>query len=92
MLCLWLLQRLQRKSTASFLLLPVEDGSQKLAGSTLRKLAPEFTGGWVTDGRKLALSLGPKFRGDPFTAISWIDAVKGFASGSPTEDGSMEAR
>ena len=85
LLCVWLLRRLAGVVTTSFLLLPGEARVNGLAGSTLRKLAPEFAGGWVAGEHKLALSLGPGFRGDTFASAAWIDAVETFARSSPRE-------
>ena len=78
LLCIWLLQRLYPDATASFLLPSPPGGGASLAGSTLRKLAPAFVGGWVVGERKLASSLGPRFLGEKLSGSAWLAALQGW--------------
>ncbi len=76
LLCAWLLRRLGAAHTISFLLPPRPEGGAGLPGSTLRKLAPEFVGGWVVGERKLAASFGPNFHGGKLDAQSWMTGLE----------------
>ena len=79
-LCAWLLRRLEAVESASFLLFAEADGGMRTTGSTLRKLASVFSGGWLVDERKLAASLGANFVGGPFDAQAWMDEVATYAA------------
>ena len=79
LLCAWILRRLEAADTASFYLLP-RQGRGGTAGSTLRKLAPVFTGGWLVGERKLAASLGPNFRSDPPDGSAWVQTLTGWSA------------
>ena len=67
-----------------FYLAPGEAGGKTgLPGSTLRRLAEGFAGGWIAGERKLAVSLGPNFRGedtpaDPAGWQRWAEWVAAF--------------
>ena len=86
LLCIWLLRRLCSDATASFLLPLSEGRGTHFAGSTLRKLAPAFVGGWVVGERKLAASLGPRFSSEEFTGSTWLDALQRWKSSPFTEE------
>ena len=81
-LCVWLLRRLEASGTASFQLSSRLGGGVGMAGSTLRKLAPVFTGGWLVGERKLAASLGPNFRPDPPDGSAWVQALAQWSASS----------
>lgn len=78
LLCLFLLHWLAAVDRPSFFLPAAPGGGTGLANSTLRLLAPAFRGGWVAGERKLAASLGLKFRGDKPTAAAWRQALDGW--------------
>ncbi len=72
--CVWLLNVMGTKRTASFFLAPGTVGGRGgLPGSTLRKMVAHFTGGWVAGERRLAAELGLNFYGEdaPATAADW---------------------
>ena len=70
-LCAWLLRRLDVVAEVWLLLPTAAAGVGEFPGSTLRRLAPKFAGGWVPGRRKLAESLGPGFRSTPPDAAAW---------------------
>ena len=82
LLCAWLLRRLEAVESASFLLLPPPGGGAGLAGSTLRKLAPLFSGGWIAEEKKLAASCGQNFEGGRFNHQAWVQALKRWSASS----------
>jgi glycosyltransferase involved in cell wall biosynthesis len=66
LLCAWLLHRLDPRRQASFIL-PAGTSAAlaaTLPGSTLRRLAPDFLGGWLPGAARLAAELGSNFYGD----------------------------
>ncbi len=72
--CAWVLTQRGTGLTASFYLAPGEAGGKTgLPGSTLRRLAEDFMGGWIVGERKLAAALGPNFRceGAPTDLAGW---------------------
>lgn len=78
-LCVWLLRRLEVADTISFLLPAGESGGW----AVVRKLAPDFAGGWLIGQSKLAASFGPDFCADQPDDANCQQSLKLWTHGRP---------